>query len=122
MKTDQVAEFELAAVTVTVVPEMVQAAAIGVAPCTCARQWASAGVEGCAFKVTVQLVLELIVQALPFARRCCVFVQSCSTSRCANGCKLPPDQFLRVATLPVREMPGAPEVICVSVDVNATVP
>ncbi len=46
MKTAHVAEFELAAVTVAVVPEMLHAAAIGVAPCTCARQCESAGVEG----------------------------------------------------------------------------
>src|SRR5580658_10390257 len=115
MKTAQVAEFELAAVTVAVVPEMLQAAATGVAPCTCATQCVRAGVEGCSFKVTVQVVPELIVQTPPFARKCCVFVQSCSASRCASGCKLPPDQFLMVDTLPVTEIPGAPDVICVSV-------
>ena len=82
----------------------------------------SPGVDGCSLRATVQLVPALMVQAPPFANRCCVFVQSCSTSRCARGCRLPPDQFFTVDTLPETLSPGAPEVICVSVNVNATAP
>src|SRR5579872_2226891 len=101
---------------------MLHAAAIGVAPCACARQCVSPGVDGCALNVTEHDVPELIVQAPPFASQCCVFVQSCSASRCASGCKFPPDQFFTVDTLPEMVSPGAPEVICVSVNVNATAP
>src|SRR6266851_2796098 len=50
--------------------------------------------------------------------KCCVFVQSCSVSSCASGCKLPPLQFFSVATLPEITSPGDPEVICVSVAVS----
>src|SRR5713226_10709797 len=54
--------------------------------------------------------------------KCCGFVQSCSLSSCASGCKLPPLQFFSVATLPEISNPGDPEVICVSVAVSATLP
>src|SRR6266852_2901832 len=54
--------------------------------------------------------------------KCCGFVQSCSLSSCASGCKLPPLQFFSVATLPEISKPGDPEVICVSVAVRATAP
>src|SRR5713226_5956512 len=54
--------------------------------------------------------------------KCCVFVQSCSVSSCASGCKLPPLQFFSVATLPEISKPGDPEAICVSVAVRATAP
>src|ERR1700732_4871222 len=52
--------------------------------------------------------LELIVSA-PRARpcvKCCALLQSCSASRCASGCRLPPDQFLEVAVVPYRNNPG----------------
>src|SRR5271154_2628017 len=122
MNTAQVAEFELAAVIVAVEPDMLQAAAIGVVPCTCARQCVRAGVEGCALNVTVHVVPELIVQAPPLASQCCVLVQSCSESRCASGCKLPPDQFFMVATVPFITMPGLPAVKLVSVMLNVPTP
>src|SRR5882762_726883 len=54
--------------------------------------------------------------------KCCVFVQSCSVSSCASGCKLPPLQFFSVATLPEISKPGDPEEICVSVAVRAALP
>src|ERR1700730_4033483 len=49
------------------------------------------------------------LRAMPCVK-CCALFQSCSTSRCASGCKLPPDQFLEVATVPNRNSPGCPEV------------
>src|SRR5215471_9305349 len=46
--------------------------------------------------------------------KCCVFVQSCSASRCDNGWRLPPLQFLEVATVPNKKSPGEPDVYVVS--------
>src|SRR5256885_4872240 len=56
--------------------------------------------------------LELTVSgpsATPCAK-CCVLLQSCSTSKCASGCRFPPDQFLEVAVVPNKKRPGCPEV------------
>src|ERR1700730_6116154 len=66
-------------------------------------------------------VNDSVPKATPCVK-CCVFIQSCSASRCARGWRLPPDQFFRVATLPEITTPGEPEVIVVSVKVSATAP
>ncbi len=59
--------------------------------------------------------------AIPWVK-CCVFVQSCSASRCASGRKLPPLQFFEVATVPNRNRPGEPEVYVVSFTVRVETP
>src|SRR5947208_1727967 len=51
---------------------------------------------------------DSLASATP-CRKCCVLVQSCSTSKCPKGCRLPPDQFLEVATVPNKNSPGCPE-------------
>src|SRR6266478_7186643 len=60
-------------------------------------------------------------KAMPCVK-CCVLVQSCSTSSWASGCKLPPDQFFDVATLPFNSSAGCPEVYVVSVAVSVEMP
>src|SRR5713101_7532202 len=70
--------------------------------------------RGLAVKVSVPKATPLV--------KCCVFVQSCSLSSCASGCKFPPLQFFSVATLPEINKPGEPEAIWVSVAVRATLP
>src|SRR5260370_21906818 len=62
-----------------------------------------------------------VPKATPWVK-CCGFVQSCSLSSCASGCKFPPLQFFSVATLPEINKPGEPEEILVSVAVRATLP
>src|SRR6266478_7126570 len=54
--------------------------------------------------------------------KCCALDQSCSTSRCASGCRLPPDQFLEVDTVPYKKSPGCPEVYVVSVTASVDTP
>src|SRR6266404_1824337 len=54
--------------------------------------------------------------------KCCVLAQSCSTSSWASGCRLPPDQFLEVDTVPNKKSPGWPDVYAVSVVVSANTP
>src|SRR6266404_1666547 len=48
-------------------------------------------------------------RAMPCVK-CCAFVQSCSRSSCASGCRLPPDQFLEDAAEPNKNRAGCPEV------------
>src|SRR5229473_6785400 len=60
-------------------------------------------------------------KAIPCVK-CCVLLQSCSTSRCARGCKLPPDQFFDVAVVPNKNNPGCPEVYVVSAVVSVETP
>src|ERR1700724_3892878 len=56
-------------------------------------------------------------KAIPCVK-CCALVQSCSTSRCAMGCRFPPDQFFDVETVPYKNSPGWPEGYVVSVAVR----
>src|SRR5579859_243834 len=60
-------------------------------------------------------------RAIPWVK-CCVFVQSCSASRCESGWRLPPLQFFEVATVPNRKRPGEPDVYVVSFVVRVETP
>src|SRR6266446_9146224 len=60
-------------------------------------------------------------KAIPCVK-CCALAQSCSTSRCARGCRFPPDQFFDVETVPYKNSPGWPEVYVVSVAVRVETP
>ena len=95
----QVLELELAAVTVSVVPEMLHAAAPAavLVPCTCAMQPCHLADAS----VAVQDVADDIAQLSALPSKCCGFTQLSSESSCAKGCRVPPDQFAIVATLPL---------------------
>src|ERR1700727_1604074 len=95
----QVLESALPGVTVSIVPEMLHAAAPAaiLVPCTCAMQ-------PCHFadvSVAVQEGADDIAQLSALPSKCCGFTQLSSESRCAKGCRVPPDQFALVATLPL---------------------
>src|SRR6266478_10133893 len=60
-------------------------------------------------------------KAIPCVK-CCTLVQSCSASRCARECRLPPDQFLEVAVLPFKNKPGWPEAYVPSLAVSVDTP
>src|SRR5260370_40017673 len=125
-----------------VVPSVSRTMALVVQPleavfaCTCTRVTVTAlsGVHVAPVQVEVSAPgrntfcsprgLELSVSppsAMPCVK-CCTLVQSCSASRCARGCKLPPDQFLEVAVVPFKNKPGWPEVYVVSLAVRVDTP
>src|SRR5882757_2383554 len=73
-------------------------------PCTCATQPRHLA----EVSVAVHVVPADIEQVTPLPSKCCGLTQLSSESSCANGCRLPADQFDSVATVPNKNNPGEP--------------